>query len=303
MSKFGRTYDMTVQGRSGRFYTFKNPITVIFEISIQAMAGAAVNTAHFMLYNISETTRADIQFDSAIDIDGAGAIRRSVQFAAGYLYEGYQPVIFQGNILKAFSYRDGPDVVTDISVADGLDAVQLSQIYSSRAAPWDAKSEAARIVQTMAQHGVKLGAIGTLFDKLKSTRGVMWLGSSWDVTNKFAVSNGGLACIDKGRVYLMGPNDALAAPGSIPEIDARTGLLGTPRRSGWVVDMQMIFEPRIQVLQIIKVKSSVNPDIEGTYRVERIGHGGIISDAKDGGVVTSLSLNGGAGVLNMVTPL
>jgi hypothetical protein len=292
---------MTVQGRFGTVYTFKTPLTCIFDIQKRAASG--INSGHFMLYNLSPSVRSDIEYDSAIDIDSEGvSVRRSFQFKAGYTTEGAEQICFQGSIKKATFYRDGPDVMTDIEVMDGLSAVQLAQIQSSTSHPWDPKTEVARIVQTMSPYGVKLGAIGSLFNDLQRTRGVMWLGSSWDILKKFAVAQGGYACIDEEKVYLMGPNDALVPQGTIPELDATTGLLDTPRRSGWVIDAQMLFEPRVKLMQQLKLASTVNPSLNGTYVVMAIGHRGIISGAKDGGCVTSFSLFGPPNPFVLVTP-
>lgn len=288
MSKFQRTYTLTVQGRSMRLYDFSDPLTIIFDTTSRLMSG--INSAHFMVYNLGPVVRSDLEFDSAVDINALGVVKRAVSFSAGYASEGYQPVVFQGNIKKAFSYRDGPNVVTDIEVLDGLDAIQKAQIQRSRSSPWDPNAEALAIIQTMAQYGVTLGAIGGLFKDAKNTRGVMWLGSVWDVLKKFAAAQGGVACINQEKLYLMGPRDALVIFGEIPQLDSSTGLIGTPRRSGWVVDAEMIFEPRVQLGQKLKVASSVNPNINGTFRVDAISHRGIISGAKDGGVVTSFSL-------------
>ena len=292
---------MTVQGRFGTTYTFKTPLTVIFDVQKRAASG--VNSGHFMLYNLSPSVRSDIEYDSAIDIDDQGvSVRRAFQFKAGYETEGSEQIVFQGNITKASFYRDGPDVVTDIEVMDGLSAIQLSQIASSRAYPWDPKSEAARIAQAMSPYGVQLGAIGSLFNTLQRTRGTMWLGSAWDVLKKFAAAQGGYACIDNEKLYLMSPYDALVPQGTIPQLDATTGLLDTPRRSGWVVDAQMLFEPRVQLMQQLKLVSAVNPSINGTFSVMAISHRGIISGSKDGGCVTAFSLFGAPKPFVLVTP-
>lgn len=289
MSKFQRAYRLTVQGRFGTTYTFQEPLTVVFDINTRATGDYC--SAHFLLYNLSPVVRNDIEFDSAIDIDGIGAtFRRALVFNAGYVSESILPVLFQGDVSKAFSYRDGPDVVTDITANSGLTARQRAQIMYSRAAGWKAEAEVAQMVQTMSPYGVKLGAIGSLFRKHTATRGVTWLGSTWDVIKKLAAAQGGYACINQGKVFVMGPNDVLPPLGTIDRLDATTGLIGTPRRTAWTVDAQMIFEPRVQLLQQLVVKSNVARTINGTFSVQAIGHRGIISGAKDGGVITAFSL-------------
>ncbi len=46
----------------------------------------------------------------------------------------------------------------------------------------------------------------------------------------------------------------------------------------------------------------MNANINGTYAVQAISHRGIISQAKDGGVVTALSLQTLPESMNLVTP-
>lgn len=291
MSKFQRTYTLKIQGRLGTEYTFKDPITCIFDIQSQAAQGN--NSSRFMLYNLAPSERSDLQFDSAIDIDAAGeTVKRAFQFRAGYESESYQPVLAEGNVKTAFSYRDGPDVITEIEVQDGLSAMQRSQISTTTSTGWNPRAEAVKLIETMKPQGVTLGAIGSLFNKLKPTRGVTWLGSTWDVLTRLARAQGGYACINQQKLYLMGPRDVLEAPGALPVLDATTGLIGTPRRTGFTVTAEMIFEPRFVLMQRIKAQSIITPSIRGEFAVWRIGHRGIISGAKDGGVITSVQLFG-----------
>jgi hypothetical protein len=302
MSKFQRTYTMSVQGRSGKFYNLSYPLTCVFDIDIRG--GSGVNTAHFMLYNLSPETRNDIQFDSAIDIDGKVVIKRSCVFNAGYISEGSLPVVFQGNIQKAFFYRDPGtgDVITDIMVRDGLNAVQQAMVAQSRAMPWTGADQAKTLVDLFAPYGVTLGAVGTLFNDFKPTRGAMFLGSVWDNLTRFAVANGGCASIYQEKAYIMGETDALPTGGYLPQLNASTGIIGTPRRSGWVVDADMLFEPNVHLWQLLQLVSTFNPTMNGIRRVDAIGHRGTISGAKDGGALTSLSLYLSPSGFNQVVP-
>lgn len=300
MSKFIRTYTMKVMGRSLREYTITDPITLILQT--QRRAYGSLNEATFMLYNLGEATRRDLQFDNAIDAGLNNGRGLSFSLMAGYKSEGIKPTIFSGELQRALSYREGPNVVTELQVLDSSDAVQYAQVERTRNYPWNAEDEMRALVGLMSPYGVKLGAIGSLFRGFQATRGVTWIGSVWDCITKMAQAHGGYACIQDGKVYIMAQNDALVVPGALPQLDASTGLLDTPRRSGWVVDAQMIFEPRIQLLQVLKVVSAVNSNINGTYCVQAISHRGIISKARDGGLVTSLSLQTLPESMNLVSP-
>lgn len=299
MSKFQRRYTMVVQGRSSRLYTIQYPLTCVFDINRRAFG--SLNTGHFLVYNLNAATRGDLQYDNAMDAGDA----RAFSFNAGYASEigpGFGPLLFQGTLQSALSYREGPDVVTELQVLDGGIAVQNAQIELSRNHPWEPSDAVRQIAATMNQYGVRFGAVGSLFDAYKASRGVTWIGSTWDVLKKLATNQGGYACIDLQKVYMMAQRDALVMPGAVPTLNASTGLIGTPRRSGWTVEAQMIFEPNLQLMQLLKVESKINPNINGSFSVQALGHRGIISGAKDGGVITAASLYDSPTGFNLVTP-
>lgn len=246
-----------------------------------------------MIYNLGENARNDIQFDNAIDARLNAPVGLSLTFRAGYESEGYMPTLFAGRLLRAFSYREGATVITEIQVLDNCNALQYAQVEQTFAADvWKTKRKECvqQLMGLMRPYGVSIGAIGTLFNGMQSTRGVTFVGSVWEVLKRLAAGRGGYACMDQGKAFLMSQSDALVVPGAIPKLDASTGLIDTPRRSGWIVDARMLFEPRVQLMQEINVESSANANINGTYIVQAVSHSGIISRAKDGGAVTSLSL-------------
>ena len=288
MAKFQRTYTMEVQGRSGKIHKIEYPLTLV--INITRRAWGSLNSGNFMVYNLSAATRKDIQFDYAIDAGGKEGKGASFNLRAGYISEGYLPIIFKGTLQSARSYREGPNVITEIDALDGGDAVYRGQTELTRNFPLNPINDVGKLISSLNKYGVTLGALGTIITNMKSTRGVTWIGSTFGILKKIAKDQGGYACIDMEKVYMMADNDVLIVPGAIPRLDSSTGMIGTPRRSGWTVDAQMLFEPRIQLNQQLEVRSEVAPDLNGKYRLQVISHRGIISGAKDGGVITALGL-------------
>ena len=76
----------------------------------------------------------------------------------------------------------------------------------------------------------------------------------------------------------------------VPLITTKSGLIGTPRRQGNILDITLMFEPRIQIQQLIEVKSSINPIWDGQYKVIGLKHQGTISGAVGGDLTTNLQL-------------
>jgi hypothetical protein len=133
---------------------------------------------------------------------------------------------------------------------------------------------------------------------------------------------GGGVFIDNGIVNCLGDNECLQ-PQGIPIIDDSAGLLGTPTREQSILTLDMIFEPRVVVGQIILVNSSTggqqilfdnlgNPiglaanagtvtNFNGYYKVNSVKHRGMISGAVCGDAVTSLRMFVGTKSLVKVT--
>lgn len=287
-AKFNRTYSMRVEGKSGRPYLIEEYVTCVFDID-RKIYQADLNSGHFMLYNLSPSVRADIQKDPFPTPEDP--VPRGITFDAGYESEASESVCFDGDIRRCFSYKDGSNVVTEIFAADSVGAVQNAQAELTIGYPLTAVTapQALRtLVSLMAPHGVTLGAIGSLANRMSSTRGTVWVGSVWNILRRIAGSNNGYAAIDCGKAYLMGSSDYLLLPGNVPEISSATGMLQTPRRQGYMVDVDVLFEPKLQLFQQVDIRSQVEPDVNGPAVVQGIGHRGVISKAKDGGAVTSL---------------
>ncbi|MBQ0113349.1 MAG: hypothetical protein KBT03_09490 [Bacteroidales bacterium] len=97
--------------------------------------------------------------------------------------------------------------------------------------------------------------------------------------------------VDLMKVYVLGQQEAVE--GYVPKIDFETGLLGAPERQNGVLSVNVIFEPRIVVGQIIEIKSSVAPEFNGQYKVFGITHQGEINDAGGGRLTTRLDMQVG----------
>jgi hypothetical protein len=100
--------------------------------------------------------------------------------------------------------------------------------------------------------------------------------------------------IDLEKVNKLGVNEYIkGAGGLVPLITSETGLLGTPLRQGTDVVVDMLFEPRINVGQLVEIDSEFNKLFNGQYKVNGVKHSGIISGAVNGDCKTTLQLYAG----------
>lgn len=265
---------------------FQLPLTC--EFTITRMSIGSANTACFKILNLGERTRNLIYHD-AFD----GTRLRAVQFRAGY--ENFQPLIFNGTILQAFSYRRGTDDVTEIQCLDG--GFQSVNGFTSMTV--SGGQSASSVLNTLANGlpnttGVPL--IGNFPDS--SPRAQVFSGSAWGIIQQISKSVASISTIDNGQVKIL--NEDEVVNGNIAVITPEDGLLGTPMRSGTLLQFEMLFEPRFTVGAAVQLQSMTNKIFNGTYKVLGFEHNGTISAAVDGSRRTFVSLQLGTKAFKVI---
>lgn len=290
--KFNREYTLTYipatrEGRpSDTQLVITNPITINFNVKRDIFS--AVNTLELDIYNLSKENR-DFMYQ---DLQS--------QRAYCYLEAGYKgwakSLIFSGNVWNTLSKREGVNAITHITAMDGYNALQaeVNQTLDAGATVED--------VVKIAQRTMQLDEGVYSFKNYKFVRPVELQGNAFYVINKYVERN---AYIDLGKLNIQDTNEVFE--GEVLVIDDETGLIGTPERSLEFLTVKMIFEPRIQVGQLIELRSSFEPRYNGQYKVYGISHNGVISDSMAGQAITTLQLwtgttnFGGFSVINQST--
>ena len=265
----------------------KYPLTLGLEIKRDVFASA--NTGHFTILNLQEKTRRRIFHDRFDTLT-----RRGIILKAGYQDGLPLPTIFQGTIQSAYSFRRGPDWVTEITAFDGGDAILNGQASLTVPAGWDLRTIIGGLMGTLP--GVGVGAIGNVASD--NSRGLTLCGNSWGIMQK--LGDGADVFIDNGKAFLIQRDEYAANLKGVPLITSRTGLLGTPMRHDTRIDLEMLFEPRATVGQLVEVDSleTINNNL---YKIIGVSHQGQISAAVDGGVVSKVSVYQGAARLKGVS--
>lgn len=291
--KFGRLFTMEVDGNSLDTATglpvkhlIQFPLTCKFRVTNSSLftCGSAV----FQIYNLSPDVRSDIFKDVYQSI-----LYRGLTFSAGYQANSANPgavtlpVIFKGNILQAYSFRQGPDWITEIQALDGGFAVENGSINLTKPTPYNFNDVLTDIVNAMPR--VTLGVIGA-FD-IANTRGLTFSGNPWDFLTKRILPFNAQAYINKETVNIVQQWEYVEEAGSIDTLDEESGVIGTPRSQDGLVKVRMIFEPRMEIGQKIKVSSAEIPvNRNGDYKVLMLIHGGTISGAECGELTTDVTL-------------
>lgn len=279
MSKFGRIYVLKTELSDGENITISSSeqgLTVEFDVVRQNIPSS--QTATFRIYNLSEALRNRLYKDRFNTTEF-----RAIQFFAGY--ESFKPpMLFNGTILTAYSERESgsTNIITIIEAYDGAYAMQNS--FSSLSfAGGQTFADALNALSKDLVGVAGAPIIGNFPGQFK--RGSVYSGNTW---NYIMQLSNGLAAIDNGQVKILQLNETLQA--EIPLITAESGLLGSPKRSNTLLEFEMLFEPRITLLQILQLQSRVNSLFNGAYKVMGFAHSGTISPTVAGDARTSVSL-------------
>ena len=278
MRKWTRNYVLTVQvdHRALDYIDITSPLSLEFNISRSCNASA--NRATFTILNLAESTRRKVFMDRYQTLYYKG-----VELRAGYGDDREEwPLIFKGNIEQAFSKRNGVNYETTINAFDGGFAYRNGRTERAFAVG----TPDSQIIKTLLNDlpGIKLGAIGDFSSTLPRANSLN--GNTMKILND--ISEGHLF-IDLEKLNCLRRYEGLS--GNLTTINADSGLLGSPLREESFLTFTMIFEPRLQIGQFVKLESQTETTFNGTYKVIGLQHNGVISGSESGRCTTKVSLN------------
>lgn len=278
-NKFNRQYILKVETTPDEYVEIKSPFTLEFSITRNNLS--STNTATFTIYNLKQDIRGKI-FKDVYDFTNF----KAVQLFAGYNDTDtaiLMPRCFNGNIKRAFSYRVGPDFKTTIEAYDGQIATAANNNLNITVPAGLSQEE---IIKKISENmnGVFGKTIGNKFTDLNG-RASSFYGSQIDAINQVS---GNKAYIDSGDLFVLADSEVI--PAYVRKISAENGLLGTPKRQEQMVEVEMLFEPRIRPSQYIELVSNTEQKFNGVYKVTGFTHKGTISGAVGGDCRTNITL-------------
>lgn len=298
--KFGRYYTLNAETGLDTVVTIAYPFTCQFSIKRNNLA--SVNTATFTIYNLNESTRLSL-FKDPYDVNTF----RLIEFFAGYQNQDTNivPLIFKGNIKQCYSEREGSDFKTVIECYDGQQAMGSSFVSQTLPSGIELRDQYAALISQM--KNITGGTIGTVEDA-QNKRGVVQFGNPADIMKQLTNID---FYVDRLVCYVLDNNDVIL--GELPIISSKSGILDVPKRTETSLTMSILFEPRLQVSQLVKVdikptlntsnisfnqavRAAVNSNVQATsiyngeYKLTGISHDGIISGAVNGDCRTTINL-------------
>jgi hypothetical protein len=266
----------TAPDSKGKISTLTIPEDITIRFTITRKALASTQTAQFRIYGLSEVERQAI-FKDRFD----WTTFRAIQFQAGY--QNFTPLIFNGTILQAYSDREGN--VDNVTVVDAFDGgYPMTNGWISTSVPPGKRAD--EVISALGGQlpGVTGKPVVGSFPT-KNLRTEVIVGNTWAVIQE---KSEGTATIDNGQVKALNVNEAIDVP-QIPLVSSQTGLIGVPRRSGVMVDFDMVFEPRMNLFQLVDLQSTFNKQFNGPHKIMAFEHRGAISKSHSVPNITSSS--------------
>lgn len=273
MIKRNPTYRITVYNQTETI-TIEYPITCKF--NSQRGTFSQSNKCSIDLYNLAPTTRAAI-FKDALTLEQANW--KYIKLEAGW--NGKLSQIFMGKILQAYSSKAGGqvDVITHIEC-------QPFDIFSSQTGvTFAAGTTYKEAYKTMATDlpNVQIANIGNLEGSFKTQ--TTFNGNTLNCLNTLT---GGNTFVDNNELNTIMGNEVIDVP--VPLVTDDNGLLETPVRRDASLTIKMLFEPSLIVGQLLEIRSGIQPQYNGQYKVLGFTHDCLISPTQAGQRITTVEL-------------
>lgn len=269
--KLGRNYKLVVVDPNDLEIDITPPFTMHFTADRNNLATA--NTGKIEVTNLGADTRQRIYKDR-FDM----SLRWRCALYAGYGTDLY--LVLSGNIHEAYSYKQGPNWLTKISVFDGAYAFQNGFVSQSVGAGADKTQTVRQIISTLP--GIQTGYLGVSAQG-EGKRGQVLFGPTREVLMDQTDGN---FFIDNGTLHV---STDFEYDGS-ETLDLDQGqLLQTPQRRDASLDISILFYPQARV-NVAAVLSSLYPIYNGTYKICGIHHDALISESENGKAETRLDL-------------
>jgi len=279
LTPYGTWFKTVVQSEK---ITIKPPFTV--DISIDTSTLASCNSIKIIINNLKNETRNKLTKDQY-----SFSEYWSLKVKAGY--GDYMMTIFQGNIQKAYSSKQGTEWITEIEGYDGANAIQNGYVSYTAAKNTPIKDIAGTVINSM-PNALK-GAIGQKGDQTTGNRGFSIMGKSNDVLKTLGFSN---TYIYNEKVYLLDHQEYLGDEAIILDSDH---LLSSPRRQDTMLECDLMFLPEVKIGYLSDLRSKYTM-YNGQYIIQSFKHKFVWSGSSCNEAKTTIGMYCGTTVFQKV---
>nr|WP_322080218.1 hypothetical protein [Burkholderia cenocepacia] len=175
-------------------------------------------------------------------------------------YEGNYGIIFDGSIIQVRRGRESPtDTYMDITAADGDMAYNFAVVNTTLAAGATQADVVDACLKAMGKFGVTAGYIVDLPSN-PLPRGKVLFGMARDHLETVARTTQTLWSIQDGQLQIV--PETSYAPGDIPVINAKSGMVGLPEQTANGITVRMLLNPSIKIGRLIHLNNSSVQEFE-----------------------------------------
>lgn len=260
------------------------------EFNVERSYEATVNKSTIKIYNLSPNTRKALRKEKyeTTEFD-------KISFYAGSSND--LSLIFTGNVLQAESIDAGVvDIATEITALDGSFATYNATSNHNINAGVSYEEVFNRFFKDLQKEAEAVGDVLSLepfasktlkmLKNTKTKRPITLYGNTWSEMQK--IFGDGLF-IDNNRLYYIPITEALNSQAVV--LKAGTGLKKVPKVSNAVLEVELMFYPKIKVGSMVEIETTKDNFFSGKqFKVFGVKHFGNISQTTQTQASTTLSL-------------
>jgi hypothetical protein len=269
MEKWNRKYLLQIEDKNKQIHTF---IDQSIDFTVNRNIHGTANDGMIIIRNLSERTRNLFLKDRMNTED-----KRLLILSAGYETTGIH-IILKGEIFYCHTTRSGTELLTTISVIDGLNLYQSGYVAKSYAKGTKKNILIKDLVNKAEQYRVTQGQIEDFAEEIPNA---LTVDSYW----KQCVPDNHIMYVENQTLNILKKDKPI--DGDILLINSTTGLLDVPVRFDNYIEVKMILESSVKLCQKVKLESEIDKSINGEYLIQGIKHNGTISEQGSGGECTT----------------
>ncbi len=234
--QFGRKVSLIIGPDSGSAIDLSE-LRIVF--SVKRGDTQTPNSLRARVYNVSDNTAQSAESKEFTRI----------VLQAGY--EGSYGIIFDGSIVQVRRGRENAtDTYMDITAADGDMAYNFAVVNMTLAAGSLPDDHVKVCTAAMAPFGLTTGYQSALGGN-PLPRGKVMFGMARDYLETVARTTQTLWSIQDGKLQIV--PETSYAPGEIPVINAKTGMVGMPEQTANGIKVRMLLNPSVKIGRLIQL--------------------------------------------------
>ncbi|SQI42325.1 Uncharacterised protein [Leminorella richardii] len=185
-----------------------------FSFSIEKDNDKAVNKLNLKIYNMNKQTRSVVE-----------RVNNNVIFKAGYEHDIGPVTIFTGSVVSAWTVSEGNDIITELSVRDGILALRDTKISLSYSPGTSALSV---LDDVMASFSIPVKPLPKSITDKAYLRGFSFCGKAETAMNDVCLYLGLTWSIQNNEIQILDRNNP--SGDEIVVLTPDNGLIGVPER-------------------------------------------------------------------------